>query len=114
MRLEFCMTSFSDSYLEQVHKHSFKNKEELLKSEKCACFHCFKVYNPTEIESYLVEKDGKETALCPHCMCDTVIGDASRFILSDQLIDAMAHLYLRGLTREEMKDSKGPEIIILD
>ena len=47
-------------------------------------------------------------------MCDTIIGNASGFELTDDLIDAIAYEYLRGLTRDEMKDFDGPEIVILD
>jgi hypothetical protein len=108
------MKSFSENFLKKVHKHCFKNKEELTKSEKCVCFHCFKVFTPTEIETYLVEKDEKETALCPCCWVDSILGDASGIDLCDELIDAMADYWFRGRTREEMKDFSGPEIVILD
>ena len=100
--------------LKKIHNHSFKNKEELQKSKKCACFHCFKVFPVEEIEMYLPEKDGIETALCPYCVCDTIIGDASGYELTDDLIDVLAYELLRGLTRNMMKDFGGPEIVVLD
>lgn len=108
------MSSFSKEELEKAHKHSFKNKDEVAKSIKCVCFHCFRTFPPKEIETYLGENDGKETALCPYCMCDTIIGDASGITLSDDLIDAIAYEYLHGLTRDDMKDIDGPKIVILD
>ena len=108
------MTSFTAEYLKSVHNHSFKNKEEISKSVDCYCFHCFKIYASNEIEYYLSEKDGKETALCPYCLCDTVIGDACGYELTDELIDALAYKYLYYLTRDDMKGFDGPEIVELD
>jgi len=108
------MTSFSEDFLSNVHEHSFKNREELARSVECTCFHCFEVFSPEEIELYYTEKDRKQTALCPFCLVDAVIGDAAGFDLSDRLIDAMAYYYFRGLTREDMKDFNGPEIVILE
>lgn len=98
----------------KIHKHSFKNKEELQKSNKCACFHCFTVFSVEDIDMYLSEKDGKQTALCPYCLCDTLIGDASGYELTDELVDALAYEYLHGLTRDEMEGFEGPEIVELD
>lgn len=108
------MPSFTKETLKAIHKHSFKNKEEVLNSAKCACFHCFRIYGPDEIDTFFTEKDGRETVLCPYCLVDTVIGDASGYELTDELIDAMASYYLRGLTRDEMKGFDGPEIVELD
>lgn len=108
------MASFEDAYLKQVHEHSFKNKEEILRSCKCLCFHCFRTYNSNDVEMFIPENDGNETALCPLCITDTLIGDASGFELSDQLIDELAYKYLRGLTRKDMEDFDGPEIVELD
>lgn len=108
------MPSFTLEVLGIAHKHSLNNKDEISTSQNCACFHCFRTYSPNEIEYYIEENDGKETALCPYCLCDTVIGDASGIVISDELLDELAHTYLRGLTREEMKDTKPTQIVILD
>lgn len=108
------MPVFSKKELKIAHGYSFKNKDVVSQSNKCSCFHCFRTFPAKEIETYLNEKDGKETALCLYCMCDTIIGDDSGVELSDDLIDAIAYEYLHGLTRDDMKDFDGPEIVILD
>ena len=108
------MTPITEETLKAIHKHSFKNKEEVLNSAKCACFHCFRIYDPNDIDTFLTEDNGKGTALCPYCLVDTVIGDASGFELTDKLIDAVADYYLRGHTRDDMKGFEGPEIVLLD
>jgi hypothetical protein len=105
---------FSKKLLKQAHEHSYKNREELLKSDKCACFHCFQIYPAKEIKDYVDENDGEKTALCPYCLCDTIIGDASGFNLTDDLINGLAFEYLRRLSRDDMKDFHGTKIVILD
>jgi hypothetical protein len=64
--------------LEKAHKHSFKNKEEIDKSKTFGCFQCLK-------KSTLIEEwaDGQQTALCPHCGIDSVIGDESGYPVED-------------------------------
>ena len=108
------MTSISKETLKDIHNHSFKNKEEILHSKRCVCFHCFKTYDADDIDTYLGEDDGKETALCPLCITDTVIGDACGYELTDEVVDALADQYLNGLTRDEMNGFNGPEIVELD
>lgn len=68
--------------LREAHKHLGRNKEELLKSEKCGCCYCCNIFNPKEIEEW-VDENGT-TALCPHCDIDAVIGDKSGFDVTDE------------------------------
>jgi hypothetical protein len=42
-------------------------------SEACGCIACERIYFPSEIVNWL----GGETALCPHCGVDAVVGSAS-------------------------------------
>ena len=75
--------------LEAVHKASFKNRESIEKSEKCACFFCGKVFSPSEIEDWT---DGGKTALCPFCNVDSVIGDGAVYPLTEELLNSL-HKY---------------------
>jgi len=75
--------------------------------------HCFRIYDASAVDTFLKENDGKETALCPVCITDTIIGDASGFNFTDELIDILAYEYLHGLTRGEL-DGKGPIIVELE
>jgi hypothetical protein len=101
------MSLYTRKALSVIHKHSIKNKVEVLNSVKCACFHCFRIYESVAVDTFLQENDGQETALCPTCITDTIIGDASGFNLTDEMIDALANQYLRGLTRGEIKAADG-------
>ena len=68
--------------LEKAHKRSFRNKEEVQASEQVGCFYCRRVYTPDEIEEW-VDRDSN-TAICPHCHIDSVIGDKSGFPVTDE------------------------------
>ena len=107
MNLE--MPLYTKKALSVIHKHSFNNKFEILNSHKCACFHCFRIYDSADVDTFSKETDGQETALCPLCISNTIIGDASGFNLTDELIDTLAYEYLQGLTRGE-SDGNGPTI----
>ena len=53
------------------------NNRSLLKgSKECGCYYCCKVFSPSLIEDWLEEEVG-DTALCPFCGIDAVIGDKS-------------------------------------
>ena len=74
--------------LEQTHKHSISNKEEIEKSEFCGCFYCKKIFKSSEIKEWIKDKNG-DTAKCPYCLVDAVIGDASGYALTDEFLTQM-------------------------
>ncbi|MFA5766339.1 MAG: hypothetical protein WC919_00260 [Candidatus Paceibacterota bacterium] len=68
-----------------VRKHSQHNKAEIEASTKCACFFCRAVFDPKAI---IVYSEG-DTAICPNCGIDAVIGDKTGFDLSEEFLVAM-------------------------
>jgi hypothetical protein len=56
---------------------SKKNRRGLLKSALCHCFQCTMQSPPSQIEFWI---DDEQTALCPSCLMDTLIGDRSAFV----------------------------------
>lgn len=77
---------FDKVLLDAAHKHSIFHKEEILNGDKCACFHCLKIFHPIKITQWVEEGDGKEeTALCPYCGIDSVLGSESKYQI-DNLI----------------------------
>ena len=74
-------------YYQKAHDCSFRNKEQIEKSEKCGCFFCGKIFSPTEITSYI--STDEPTAECPYCYTDSVIGDASGFPITPQFLRNM-------------------------
>ena len=63
-----------DLILENYHRMSFKNKERLESANICCCFHCLKKFKPEKITRYSLEEDGSQTAYCPYCSIDSVLG----------------------------------------
>lgn len=78
--------------LENAHRHSFHNRVEIEKSLKCGCFSCGRLFDATEVEEYT--NDG-ETALCPYCGVDSVIGDSSGIELNPRLLSELNQLFFR-------------------
>ncbi|HEY1939669.1 MAG TPA: hypothetical protein VGJ33_17195 [Candidatus Angelobacter sp.] len=74
------------SPLETAHKHSFKNRDEIDKSTHCGCFYCEKNFPPAEIWEWV---DDEQTAMCPFCGIDSVLGNFHGFELSKEFLHSM-------------------------
>ena len=61
--------------LDNAHKHSKNNREEIMRSKFCGCFYCCRTFGANPIKEWVDR--GADTALCPYCGIDSVIGDAS-------------------------------------
>lgn len=81
-----------------AHKCSIRHRAEILASQLCGCFHCLNRYTPAEITGWtdwpettpLKRQDHQgDTALCPRCGIDAVIGDASGFPVELPFLTAM-------------------------
>lgn len=73
-----------------VHRHASFNRDEIERSSWCGCFYCKEKYPVADVEDYI---DDGQTALCPHCGIDAVIGDASGVALTPQLFSGMYQKY---------------------
>jgi hypothetical protein len=72
--------------VERAHKHSIRHRPELWASTLCGCFYCLETFIPDEITDWT---DKGDTALCPNCGIDSVIGDASGFPVTPEFLAAM-------------------------
>ena len=84
---------FTDEVLTQIHNHSINNKNEVTKSNTCGCFYCREIFSPSEIKKFI--KDNNLTAECPYCMVDAVIGDASGYNISNEILEMMHKKYFK-------------------
>ena len=75
--------------LEAAHRHCTANETELRQSKVAGCFYCTSVFPATEVTRFL---ENERTALCPECMIDSVLGDASGFPISPPFL-AERHQY---------------------
>ena len=69
-----------------AHKHSHLHRAEIEKSEKCGCFFCLSIFPPSEIEDWT---DVGDTAICPHCYVDSVIGESAGFPITEDFLKEM-------------------------
>lgn len=62
--------------LMDAHQHSINHRTEIMGSEICGCFHCLAIFEPVRIEAWIDENENGQgqTALCPKCGIDSVIG----------------------------------------
>jgi hypothetical protein len=88
------MTKHPDD-IEKAHRHSSNHRAEVLQSSRCGCFYCGAVFPPEEIVEWVDEVNGEaETAVCPRCGIDSVIGDQSGFPLTAAFLERMkAHWF---------------------
>lgn len=79
-----------------AHERSSLHRAEVLASDICGCFYCQATFPPTEIKDWVEERPNGggisshgETALCPSCGIDSVIGSASGFPITPDLLQRM-------------------------
>jgi hypothetical protein len=70
----------------KAHEHCSLHRAEVEISSLCGCFYCFATFLPSEISQWI---DEGQTALCPKCEIDTVIGTASGFPMTREFLTRM-------------------------
>ncbi len=77
---------YQRDYLEAAHNHSSFHQKEILESDLCSCFYCLKIFKPKEVLEWIDDDNPKgQTALCPSCGIDSVIGDKSGLPVADEI-----------------------------
>ncbi len=69
-----------------AHKHCLRNRSELERSHVCGCFYCLAIFPPSSIVAWI---DDEQTALCPFCPVDSVIGSASGYPITKEFLQRM-------------------------
>ncbi len=59
--------------IEELSKYSKNNKNDIEKSQKCACYFCLETFDPKQIKDWI---DSGQTAMCPKCKIDSVLADS--------------------------------------
>jgi hypothetical protein len=72
--------------LDRAHKHSIQHRAELEASAVCGCFYCLSIFPPVDISEWT---DDGQTAICPNCPVDSVIGAASGFPITQEFLQRM-------------------------
>ncbi|MDE6538636.1 MAG: cytoplasmic protein [Ruminococcus sp.] len=65
---------YNEKDVYEAHSYCIHNRSHIEKSYNCGCFYCTKIFSPYEINFWI---DNNDTAICPFCCIDSVIGDYS-------------------------------------
>jgi hypothetical protein len=73
-----------------AHRHSIRHRKEIESSAICGCFYCIAIFDPSLIVCW-TDFDGGvgQTALCPECSVDSVIGSSSGYPITVEFLRAM-------------------------
>jgi hypothetical protein len=96
--------------LTALHKKSRSNRSSLEKSTICGCFYCFKEFVFERVVEWI---DDDETALCPYCGVDAVLGFASP-TADQQLLHEMHDRWFKPrtqLTADEWKNAVESDVL---
>jgi hypothetical protein len=79
-----------------AHRCSSNHRESILASDACGCFYCLSIFSPVEMKDWLDVKadeteinESGQTALCPRCGIDSVIGSASGYPITREFLEKM-------------------------
>lgn len=76
--------------IQRAHAHASLHRAAVTTSDRCGCFYCGSTFSPSEIEEWVDEVNGEgQTALCPRCNIDAVLGDRSGFPLDSRFLATM-------------------------
>ena len=80
------MKNFEQSDIINAHKFSSRHRHILRDSAFCGCFYCLDIFDYKNIKAWC---DDEDTALCPNCSIDSVIGLESNDLLTQEFLKAM-------------------------
>ncbi len=73
-----------------AHRHSIYHASEIKSSERCGCFYCLEIFEPCAVKEWTdTDHPGSETALCPNCGIDSVIGSQSGYPIEKGFLKRM-------------------------
>jgi len=71
--------------LEKAKEHAAHNRQSLTTEQACGCFFCQRIFDSKEI----AWPDDDDTAMCPYCGIDAVIGESSGLPITKQFLRSM-------------------------
>ncbi|MBE6980714.1 MAG: cytoplasmic protein [Ruminococcaceae bacterium] len=80
-----------DDYI-KAHHHSNNHMDALKQDKVCGCFYCLRIFNPIQIEEWIVDDnpcDKTGTAICPFCGVDSIIGESSGYTITQSFLRGM-------------------------
>ena len=82
---------FSLDIVKVAHKRSIRHRNEILQSDICGCFNCLNIFSPSDIEHWIDKNQNGigQTAMCPKCSVDTVLGSKFGYTINSDFLKAM-------------------------
>ena len=79
--------------LRRAHDHSSAHRDEVLSSAQCGCLHCLATFPPSDIVEWIDDDEAGigQTATCPKCGIDSVLGDKAGFPVTRDFMEKMQH-----------------------
>ena len=87
-----------------AHSHCRDNRMSLFTSEVCGCFRCCRTYSSSEVKKFV-----EQTAHCPYCNRDAVIGDASGLQITDEFLHDMNTAWFSGQVWPAPRNDGSPD-----
>jgi len=80
-----------DHLLRVAHRKSSNHRGEIEGSHRCGCFYCKGIFGPNQIVDWIDTSNphSQQTALCPACGIDSMIGDASGLQITEEFLEEM-------------------------
>jgi len=85
-----------------AHRYSSNHRESILASDICGCFYCLSIFSSSEMEDWVDAPEGEtdinetgQTALCPHCGIDSVLGSASGYPINREFLQKMSEYWFQ-------------------
>lgn len=80
----------------RAHDLSFRNRKALEESEICGCFYCLKTCVASDVKKWIDRRKGtEETALCPHCGIDSLLGSSSGYPITTEFLQKMQEYWFK-------------------
>jgi hypothetical protein len=79
-----------------IWKTSWYHRAAIEQSERCGCFYCEKIFPPAAITRWIDAREQDEpdqTAVCPFCGIDAVIGSGSGHEVTPKLLAKLRATY---------------------
>jgi len=74
----------------EAHRFTMHNRKALDKDSICGCFYCLKIFSPSEIMEWI---DNDDTAICPYCGIDSIIGESSGYPITKPFLEVMHKMW---------------------
>ncbi|EKD28692.1 MAG: putative cytosolic protein [uncultured bacterium] len=91
----------------KVHKHSSQHRAEISKSFKCGCYYCLAIFEPEIIKEWIDTNTTGigQTAVCPKCGIDSVIGSKSGYPIIEKFLKKMYNQWFKKcISAEKLKE----------